>query len=118
MAKKTSDPTEPIRLMASEFPEVDEGTACTQNSFKTGGKAFLFIGPQGGRFKAMFKLKKSLEQAKELAEKHPDDYQVGSSNWVTARFSDENPLPVRVWKKWLRESYELCLKKPVPKKKK
>ena len=118
MAKKTDDPTELIRLMASEFPEVDEGTACTQNSFKTGGKAFLFIGPQGGRYKAMFKLEKSIDQAKELAEKKPDDFQVGSNKWVTARFSIEKPLPIRIWKKWLKESYELCKKKPTPKKKK
>ena len=50
------DPTEPIRLKASQYPDVDEGTACTQSSFKTGGKSFLFIGEQGGRYKAMFKL--------------------------------------------------------------
>ena len=55
-----TDPTAPIRKMASEFPEVDEGTACTQSSFKTAGKAFLFAGMQGGRFKLMFKLEKSL----------------------------------------------------------
>ncbi|MEO0996306.1 MAG: hypothetical protein AAFX58_02200 [Pseudomonadota bacterium] len=51
-----SDPTEAMRQRASRYPGVDEGTSCTQSSFKTGGKAFLFVGEQGGRYKAMFKL--------------------------------------------------------------
>ena len=113
-----TDPTEPIRKMASEFPEVDEGTACTQSSFKTAGKAFLFAGMQGGRYKLMFKLERSLAQAAELAEKNPDDFQVGSAKWVTARFSAEKPMPARLWKKWLKESYELSrVKKKKPKSK-
>ena len=59
----TKDPTDPIRLKASRYPMVDEGTACTQSSFKAGKKAFLFIGMQGGRYKAMFKLKESMTEA-------------------------------------------------------
>ena len=104
---KDSDPTLPIRQRASEYREVDEGTSCTQSSFKTGGRAFLFIGEQGGRFKAMFKLGPSRAEAEKLAEQHPDDYQAGSGVWVTARFSADQRLPVKRWKKWLDESYEL-----------
>lgn len=119
MAKKT-DPTEAIRLRASRYPEVDEGTACTQSSFKTGKKAFLFIGEQGGRYKAMFKLAASLPQAQKLAAEKPDDYQAGGG-WVTARFSAEAPLPERIWNKWLDESYELSRSgtsaKPAPRRK-
>jgi hypothetical protein len=115
MARK-KDPTEPIRLEASRYPEVDEGTACTQSSFKTGGKAFLFIGEQGGRFKAMFKLEKCLAEARKLAEEAPDDFQVVP--WITARFSTEMPLPKKIWKKWLDESYELSRpKEKAPRKK-
>ena len=106
-----SDPTEPIRLKASQYPNVDEGTSCTQNSFKTGGTAFLFIGEQGGRYKAMFKLKDSRNDAMELAGKDPDNYQVGSDVWVTARFSAQKPLPKKLWQKWLDESYALSQKK-------
>ena len=104
---KVSDPTLPLRERASEYPEVDEGTSCTQSSFKTGGKAFLFVGEQGGRSKAMFKLDSSRAEAEKLAKDSPNDYQVGSGVWVTARFSAEKPMPVRRWKKWLDESYEL-----------
>ena len=102
-----TDPTAPIRLKASQYPNVDEGASCTQSSFKTGGKAFLFIGEQGGRFKAMFKLNASMPEASELAEQSPKDYQVGSGAWVTARFCEERPLPLERWERWLDESYAL-----------
>ena len=101
------DPTQPIRQKASQYAGVDQGTACTQSSFKVGNKAFLFIGEQGGRFKAMFKLNDSIAEATRLSAKHPDDYQVGSAAWVTARFSSEKPLPKKRWEKWLEESYQL-----------
>jgi predicted DNA-binding protein (MmcQ/YjbR family) len=105
---KTKDATEPIRKRASQYPNVDEGTACTQSSFKSGGKAFLYIGDQGGRHKAMFKLQDSKLDATKLAKKNPDQIQVGSTAWVTARFTDEQPLPAKLWQKWLDESYSLC----------
>ena len=107
MAASREDPTEPIRLKASRYPNVDEGTSCTQASFKAGGQAFLYIGPQGGRYKAMFKLDASRAEAEKLAQAEPDRYQVGSTPWITARFSAEQPLPKKLWRKWLQESYQL-----------
>ena len=107
MAPAKKDPTEPIRIAAGRFAGVDEGTACTQSSFKSGGKAFLYIGPQGGRYKAMFKLKDSRAEAEKLAKQEPDRFDVGSTAWVTARFSAEEPLPAKIWKKWLAESHAL-----------
>ena len=105
------DATEPMRQRASAYPEVDEGTACTQSSFKTGKKAFLFIGDQGGRHKAMFKLEASRAEAEALAAEHPKDYQAGSGAWVTARFSDDAPMPEERWTRWLDESYALTCRK-------
>ncbi|MCP3980956.1 MAG: MmcQ/YjbR family DNA-binding protein [bacterium] len=110
------DPTAPIRLEAGRFAGVDRGTACTQSSFKVGKKAFLYIGPQGGRFKAMLKLKGSIAEATRLAAKTPDRFEVSSMGWVTARFSEDEPLPKKLWKKWLDESYELAGAKPGAKK--
>ena len=112
----TKDPTEAIRLQASQYPGVDEGTSCTQSSFKSGGTAFLFIGEQGGRYKAMFKLDASKPDAVALAKKEPENFQVGNGAWVTARFSAERPLPKALWRKWLDESYALCQKKSSAKK--
>ena len=106
-----NDPTLAMREKACTYQDVDEGTACTQSSFKVKGKAFLFAGPQGGRFKAMFKLKESRDEALELASKHPDNYQIGSNIWVTARFSHEEPMPEEIWTRWLDESYALSVAK-------
>ena len=103
----TKDPTDPMRLKASQYPGVDAGTACTQSSFKAGKKSFFFCGMQGGRYKAMFKLEKSKPQALKLSEKQPDRFDVGSGAWVTARFTAEDPMPKKLWEAWLDESYAL-----------
>ena len=107
------DATALIRKRASEFPEVAEGTSCNQSSFKVGAGSFLFIGPgaKGEGFKAMFKLDRSMPQAEELASKSPDRFEVGKAGWVTARFTNEKPLPKSIWEKWLKESYQLCRSK-------
>jgi hypothetical protein len=116
VAASKKDPTAPIRLKASRYPDVDEGTSCTQSSFKTGKKAFLYVGMQGGRYKAMFKLEMSMPEAKKLAKTDPDRFEHGSTGWVTARFTAEKPMPKRLWEKWLDESY--ALSRPATAKKK
>ncbi len=106
---KSPDPTDAIRSQAVTFPGVAKGTSCTQSAFKAGKGTFLFIGPGPKRqgFKAMFKLKASMPQALKLAAEHPKRFEVGSTAWVTARFTAEEPLPKRIWEKWLAESYEV-----------
>ena len=96
-----------IKNKAREYTDVEEGTSCSQTSFKTNKKAFLFIGEQGGRYKAMFKLEASKEEAISLAKKQPDNYQAGSGVWITVRFSEEEPVPKERWQQWLEESYSL-----------
>jgi hypothetical protein len=107
----SSDPTDPIRQAAVDFPEVAKGTSCTQSSFKAGRGTFLFIGPgaKGIGFKAMFKLKESMDQARALAQEQPSRFEVGNTGWVTTRFSAEEPLPEAIWKPWLEESYALTV---------
>jgi len=91
------------------FPGVGKGASCTQSAFKAGKGTFLFIGPgpKGVGFKAMFKLKASMPQALKLALQHPKRFEVGTTGWVTARFTAEEPLPRQIWSKWLEESYGL-----------
>jgi hypothetical protein len=105
-----SDPTEAIRVQAAAFPVVAPGTSCNQSAFKVGKRAFLYIGPgaKGRGFKAMFKLDQSMRQARELAKTRPDRFEIGSTGWVTTRFTAEEPLPENVWEKWLEESYGLA----------
>ena len=111
------DPTDAIRLHASRFPDVDEGTACTQSSFKANKKSFLFVGMQGGRYKVMFKLNKSVPEFTKLAKKEPDNFGIGSAGWASARFTAEKPLAKKLWSKWLDESFVLAIgDKPVSKK--
>jgi hypothetical protein len=69
----------------------------------------------------MFKLQTSMAEATRLAEKDPNRYDIGSTSWVTARFSADEPIPTKQWEKWLDESYALALsggagRKPTPKK--
>ena len=103
------DPTDAIRRKAVTFPGIAKGTSCTQSAFKVGKGTFLFIGPgpKGQGFKAMFKLNDSMPQALKLAAEDPKRFEVGSTGWVTARFTAEEPLPKRIWGKWLAESYEV-----------
>ena len=104
------DPTDAIRRKAVTFADVAKGTSCNQSSFKAGKGSFLFIGPgaKGVGFKAMFKLDRSMAHARSLAEEDSDRFQVGSTGWVTARFTRDEPLPKSIWEEWLKESYELC----------
>ncbi|MDH3459060.1 MAG: hypothetical protein OER90_19645 [Gemmatimonadota bacterium] len=106
---QSPDPTDAIRRQAVTFPGVAKGTSCTQSAFKAGRGTFLFIGPgpKGQGFKAMFRLKASMPQALKLAAKDPTRFEVGSTGWVTARFTAEEPLPKRIWGKWLSESHDL-----------
>lgn len=105
----SNDPTDAIRRQAVTFPDVAKGTSCNQSAFKAGKGTFLFIGPgpKGKGFKAMFKLNDSMPQALKLAAENEDRFEVGSTGWVTARFTTEEPLPKRIWEKWLAESYEI-----------
>jgi hypothetical protein len=113
------DPADAIRRRAAAFPGVARGTSCTQSSFKAGRGTFLFIGPgsKGLGFKAMFKLAASLPQARKLAAQDPQRLEVGTTGWVTARFTAEEPLPKQLWEPWLAESYEVTSGAgPTPKK--
>jgi len=71
------------------FPGVAKGTSYNQSSFKAGTGAFLYIGPgnKGKGFKAMFRLKRSMPQARKLTTTDPGRFEVGSTGWVATRFT-------------------------------
>ncbi len=96
------------------MPDAVEAMSCNQTSYKVGKKAFLYVGPgkKGIGFKAMFKLEASLEEAASLASEAPERFGVGSGSWVTTRFSAQEPLPKKIWGRWLKESYAGATKRP------
>ncbi len=104
------DPTKALMAAAAAMPNVVHGTSCNQSSYKVGKKAFLYVGPgpKGVGYKAMFKLGASVETAKDMSRSEPGRIEVGVGNWVTARFSAEEPLPKNVWNSWLKESYAVA----------
>ena len=101
------DPTELIQQYAQSFADVVTGTSCSQTSFSVGKGKFLFLGPgpKGKGYKAMFKLSESLPQLQSMAETEPKRFEVGKTGWITVRFSDEDPISMDHWRKWLAESY-------------
>ena len=107
----SATPIDAICQKALEYPDVMEGSSCNQMSYSIGKKKFLFIGPgaKGVGFKAMFKLEQSISQARDLAVENANRFEVGKTGWVTARFTEEDPLPAEIWEPWLDESYELSL---------
>ena len=61
-----NDPTNALKMAAAALPDVVEGMSCNQTSYKSGKKAFLYVGPgpKGIGDKAMFKLEMSLDEAR------------------------------------------------------
>lgn len=116
---RAKDPTKALRTAAGALPDVVEATSCNQTSYKSGKKAFLYVGPgaRGVGHKAMFKLEASLGEAESLARREPERYEVGLGNWVTTRFSAEDPLPKGIWGRWLKESHSGATKAGTAKKK-
>ncbi|MCH9681021.1 MAG: hypothetical protein K0V04_06285, partial [Deltaproteobacteria bacterium] len=116
----TTDPTESLRNQAASMPSVASGTSCNQSSFRVGKTAFLFVGPgpKGQGYKAMFKLDHLRGEAAKLSAKNPQRVQVGSTGWVTTRFTADDPLPRSIWGPWLEESYAIVTAKKTAKKKK
>ena len=106
----SNDPTRDLKAAAASLQDVVEGTSCSQTSYKVGKKAFLYVGPgpKGIGFKAMFKLDASMEAVSDMAKNDPGRIEIGVGNWVTARFTSEEPLPTKVWSRWLKESYALA----------
>lgn len=97
---------------AASLPDVTSGTSCSQTSFKTTKRAFLYIGPgpKGQGYKAMFTLSDSLQQAEKLVEVAPKLYQLGKGGRLSVRFFDDHPFDEEDWRRWLEESYRLAMK--------
>ncbi len=68
-------------------------------------KTFAYLSLEGEPFSIGCKLPQSAAVALMLPFCQPTPYGLGKSGWVTARFPDDQPLPIDMLKAWLDESY-------------
>ncbi len=67
-------------------------------------KTFAYLSLEGEPFSIGCKLPQSAAVALMLPFCQPTPYGLGKSGWVTARFPDDQPLPIDMLKAWLDES--------------
>jgi hypothetical protein len=97
-----------LRRAALRYPGTEEGVACEgtpveSRTVKARNKAFVFLTIGHARLK----LRDSLPEATKLAQKRPDQLQVGSGGWVKATLSADGSTPIDVLERWIGESYRL-----------
>lgn len=92
-----------LRLPGAEESVACAGTVIEKRTVRSGGKAFLFVGPKD----LMLKLGPSLAEAQKLALEKPENCRTGSGGWVSLRFEDELPLAAKRLEGWVRESHAL-----------
>jgi hypothetical protein len=102
------EPMQALRRAALRYPGTEEGVACEgtpieSRTVKARNKAFLFLTVGHARLK----LRESLPEATKLAQKRPDEIQVGSGGWVKASLSAGGSTPIEVLERWIGESYRL-----------
>ena len=96
---------EQVRALALAYPQSVEAFPWGHTAVKVGGKAFLFMGGEGGTLTLSVKLPASHGAALLLPFASPTGYGLGKSGWVTASFPVDAPLPIALLAEWLEESY-------------
>ncbi len=107
-------PMQALRKAALHYPGTEEGVACEgtpieSRTVRARNKAFLFLTVGHARLK----LRESLPEATRLAQKRPDQLQVGSGGWVKASLGADGSTPIDVLERWIGESYRLMAGPPV-----
>jgi predicted DNA-binding protein (MmcQ/YjbR family) len=109
MTKSTgsSNPAyELLRAAALRYPEAVEEFPWGHSAIKVRGKAFVFMGGEGGKFGLSCKLPHSHEAALLLPFATPTGYGLGKSGWVSASFEEKDgEVPVALLEEWIGESY-------------
>lgn len=104
----TTSTAQVLRRVAMHYPQVEEGIACEgtaveSSSFRARGKSFLFV----GRDVVRVKLSASQADARQLAAKDPDRYQIGANGWAAVKLADGAAPPLDLLARWIDESYRL-----------
>lgn len=96
---------EQIRALALGYPEAVEEFPWGHSAIKVRGKAFLFMGSEGGRLGLSCKLPASHGAALLLPFASPTGYGLGKSGWVSAEFAPGVEPPLDLLAEWIDESY-------------
>jgi len=105
----------PLQDAALSHPGVERGVACAgtaleSRTFRTRGKAFLFLRAGDARLK----LEQSLAAAIRMAADDPDRYHAGANGWVMVRWGRDGVPPLRTLVRWIDESWRVLSGEPTP----
>ena len=105
-SKGRSNPYElELREVALGYPETHEDFPWGHRVVKVKGKAFIFMGNEGGALSLSVKLPHSNAAALMLPFATPTGYGLGKSGWVSAEFPKGQQPPMAMLRQWLDESY-------------
>ena len=107
------DAADELRAQALGYPETTEDFPWGHSAFKVKGKSFLFLASDEGWLKLSMKLPQSREFALEYPFTEPTGYGLGRAGWVSARFHDDDAVPLDVLGAWLEESYRAIAPKGI-----
>lgn len=98
---------------ALRHPGVERGIACAgtvleSRTFRTRGKAFLFLRSGDARLK----LQQSLPAAIRMAADDPDRYHADANGWVMIRWGRDGAPPLRILVRWIDESRRIVSGEP------
>lgn len=105
--KKDGGIIDRLRRVALRQPDTEEGIACAgtpaeRRTIKTRNKAFLFLGAAD----AMLKLRDSIPEAAGFSA-----CRVGAGGWTKLTFGADDPVPLDMLERWVKESYRLLVPK-------
>jgi predicted DNA-binding protein (MmcQ/YjbR family) len=94
-----------LRDVALSYPGTHEDFPWGHRALKVKGKAFLFMGNDGGGLSLSVKLPHSNAAALMLPFATPTGYGLGKSGWVSAEFPKSEKPPMEMLRQWVDESY-------------
>ena len=104
-----------LRNYALGFPGAVEEFPWNERVIKVAGKIFVFLGEVEKSLRVGMKLPVSAEMALTLPFTEPTGYGLGRAGWVTARFGQEDDVPIDLLKGWIAQSYRAVAPKKLVK---
>jgi predicted DNA-binding protein (MmcQ/YjbR family) len=102
-----------LRRLALSLPEAYEEFPWGHRALKVKGKAFAFMSHENGLLGLSVKLPHSGRIALIHPFAAPTGYGLGKSSWVTARFRENDEIPLELLKAWIEESYQAIAPKKI-----